>query len=307
MSIPILNLILLAVIYFPLRLLLRWISNIRAAHRSGIPYVIAPVIPYQVFWQTIKPILLPLLHKLPLAVTNPWLRVIDSNFAWADAYGIFQRTPAHGGAGADTFIMAAPQTNYLLTADREVISQITTRRLDFPKPVELYAGIAIYGGNVVTADERGWRRHRRITAPPFGEKNNRVVWVESLFQAGEMVRHWVEGRGAGEAGKAEGEKSGGKGWGVLVGELSHDAMRLSLNVISRAGFDVRCGWPGRESEGGAEGSMSASEVPKGHSMSYVDSLETLLLRLIALFVFPIWVLGEFSSFDFFWYGLTDTC
>jgi hypothetical protein len=297
MNIPIFNLVLLTLLYFPLRLLLRWISNLRAAHRSRIPYVIVPVIPYQVFWQTINPLLLPLLHKLPPALTHPWIRLIDSNFAWIDAYGIFQRPRAQGGAGADTFLMVTPQTNYLLTADREVISQITTRRNDFPKPVELYAGIAIYGGNVVTADERGWRRHRRITAPPFGEKNNRVVWVESLFQAGEMVRYWREGKG--EEGKPAAtaavveEKSEGKGLGVLVGELSHDAMRLSLNVISRAGFDVRCGWPGGESEGDTEGSMSATEVPKGHSMSYVDSLETLLLRLIALFVFPIWVLGEF--------------
>jgi hypothetical protein len=80
---------------------------------------------------------------------------------------------------------------------------------------------------------------------------------------------------------------------------------LSLYVISRAGFDVRCGWPGRESEGDAEGAVSATEVPKGHSMSYVDSLETLLLRMIVLFIFPTWLIGEFLQSQLFFYGLTD--
>jgi hypothetical protein len=301
MYISIFNLVLLALLYYPIRKLYNFILNIRAARASKIPYVIAPVFHFNNLWLSVAGIILPILERLPARLKNPWIQVIAPNFAWEQAYGIFERNRVNGGMSCDTFLVVNPETTFLVTADAAVINQITTRKNDFPKPVDMYDGIKIYGENVVTSEGRDWRRHRRITAPPFGEKNNRVVWQETLFQAGEMVRHWLEGKSNGhleDAVKKQDTIAPGdikeekKSLGSQVAELSHDTMRLSLYVISRAGFDVRCDWPGRESKEVKEGAMSATEVPKGHSLSYVDSLETLLLRMIVLFIFPSWFLSK---------------
>jgi hypothetical protein len=216
------------------------------------------------------------------------MRLIDPEFAWKEGYGIFYDSDI--ALKSDTIILVNPETNILLTADPAAISQITTRRADFQKPIAIYEGIDIYGKNVVTTEGTVWRRHRKNTIPPFGEKNNRVVWKESLFQATQMLQHWRNT--STENGQIQ--PNSAKGWGAQVSSLSHDAMRLSLYVISRAGFDIRCEWPG-QSTSAQEGVRSANEIPEGHQMSYMDSLETLLLSLITLLIAPIWLLGGNSA------------
>ena len=64
------------------------------------------------------------------------------------------------------------------TADADVIAEMVgTRRNDFPKPSHFYRSVNIYGKNVVSSEGALWRQHRRITSPPFTEKNNHLVWV----------------------------------------------------------------------------------------------------------------------------------
>ena len=105
-----------------------------------------------------------------------------------------------------------------------------------------------------------------------------------------MVRHWT----AADATASRDTESGSKkSWGALVSGLGHDTMRLSLYVISRAGFGVRCEWPGAETSSGEGDVMSANEIPKGHSMSYVESLETLLHKMLVLFMFPASWMSKF--------------
>jgi hypothetical protein len=216
------------------------------------------------------------------------MRLIHPEFAWKEGYGIFYDSDI--ALNSDTIIMVNPEQNVLLTADPAAITQITTRRADFQKPIAIYEGINLYGRNVVTTEGAVWRRHRKNTVAPFGEKNNRVVWKESLFQASQMLQHWRNM--SSKNGQVQSKST--EGWGALVSTLSHDAMRLSLYVISRAGFDIRCEWPG-QSTSEKEGARSSNEIPQGHQMSYMDSLETLLLSLITLLIAPLWLLGKKSA------------
>lgn len=71
----------------------------------------------------------------------------------------------------------------LHVADAEAIAQITTRRNDFPKPIGMYSSIDLFGKNVVSTEGAFWRHHRKITSPPFTEKNNHLV----SKQLGRMV------------------------------------------------------------------------------------------------------------------------
>jgi cytochrome P450 len=293
MNLPILNLVLLALLYFPIRLFFRFRANLKAARASGLPYICSPVHVFDTPWIAASQLVLPLLRKIiPARWQGLVLDLMDPEWSWKRGY-----IPFKGGAkgmGTDTFLVVAPTATSLMTADPSVINQITTRRNDFPKPIYLYEGIDIYGKNVVTTEGPVWRRHRKSTIPPFGEKNNRLVWSESIFQAEQMIYHWKVT--SEKTNKSKSEKPS-KSLSSLISELGHDTMRLSLYVISRAGFDVRCDWPESSGDTAKEGVMSSTYVPKGFELSYVNSLESLLHRLIALIMLPTWFL-KYAPFQF---------
>lgn len=66
--------------------------------------------------------------------------------------------------------------------------QVVTRRNDFVKKVDDYAALNIYGLNVVSTEGVNWQRHRKITGPPFNEKNSRFV---SLFLFSIHSQIWI--------------------------------------------------------------------------------------------------------------------
>ncbi|KAK1820087.1 hypothetical protein LTR12_005528 [Friedmanniomyces endolithicus] len=184
------------------------------------------------------------------------------NFLWTKLYTPFR------DIGSDVFLLVAPGANTLYVADPEAISQITTRRNDFPKPIWMYASVDIYGKSVVSTEGANWRHHRKITSPPFTEKNNHLVWQESVHQANSMVASMVS---------ADVERSGS------VWDVAAQAMRLSLHVISKAGFGVRLPWPHEEVE---------TKIPEGHTLSYKDALSSLLENIIVVMLTPTWLLGR---------------
>lgn len=176
--------------------------------------------------------------------------------------------------GADALLIVAPGKNTLHVADPGAILQITTRRNDFPKPIELYGSVDLYGKNVVTTEGSIWRHHRKITAPPFTEKNNHLVWLESLHQGKSMMDSWT------------GKVAEGIQTRTLVTDVASATMRLSLHVVSRAGFGVRLQWPHEELEENGK----AGAVPPGHTMTYKDALSSLLENIIPVMLLPRWFL-----------------
>ena len=155
----------------------------------------------------------------------------------------------------------------LHVADAEAIAQITTRRNDFPKPINFYRSIDLFGKNVVTTEGAYWRHHRKITSPPFTEKNNHLVWLESLHQAQSMMAGWVDEKTHPDSGP--------------IKDVATQAMRLSLHVISRAGFGVRLEWPHEE---------TSHQLPEGHTLTYKEALERLLENIIVVMLNPRWML-----------------
>ena len=111
-----------------------------------------------------------------------------------------------------------------------------------------------------------WRHHRKITSPPFTEKNNHLVWLESLQQAESMMTVWM-GKGSEES--------------APLKDIATKAMQLSLHVISRAGFGVQLKWPHEETE---------TPIPEGHTLTYKDALETLLLNIVPVMLTPRFIL-----------------
>ncbi|KIJ23327.1 hypothetical protein M422DRAFT_276121 [Sphaerobolus stellatus SS14] len=102
-------------------------------------------------------------------------------------YRPFQET------GWDTISLLAlfPKVNAgYVTVDPLTIKEITTYHGRFIKPTEVYTVLNIFGPNLVSTEGHEWKRHRRITAPTFSERNNKFVWDEMMRILDDMFGAW---------------------------------------------------------------------------------------------------------------------
>ena len=247
---------------YALKLYRQFSKNLADAKASGIPYTIVPFFLVNRAYQVSCIFLLPILRRLPKSWTEPWLP-LTLEWGWKRRYEPFARM------GSDTFFTVSPERNVLNVAEASVINQITQRRADFPKALEVYESLRVFGMNVVVTEGADWRHHRKIVSPPFTEKNNHLVWKESLDQAQAMASSWF---------------APGKDRSKTIRTLADDAMRLSLHIISRAGFGVSMTWPGSPDENVAE--KAATHLENGHTMTYTEALGSLLHNLIIVIATP---------------------
>lgn len=172
------------------------------------------------------------------------------------------------------FFSVAPGRISLDVADAQAIAQITTRRADFPKPLELYGATEIFGKNLISVEGATWKIHRKIAQPSFSEKNNRVVWAEALHQGQAMVENWF----------IKGDETSGVTGSIRT--LAQDTMRLSLAVISKAGFGREVLWPFEEERRFGPGGEG---LPEGHEMTYTYSMRMLVKHLLWVLIPPNWL------------------
>jgi cytochrome P450 len=142
-----------------------------------------------------------------------------------------------------------------MVADAAAVENITARRKDFQKSAEMYKPLELFGPNVDTVEGEVWQRHRRITTPPFNERNSGLVWKESLRQAAAMLATWAP-------------KSP-----RIVTSLVDDTMMLALHVLTAAGFG--------KSYPFSKGLQAPSD---GYKMTYRDALRVILANLLTTIV-----------------------
>ncbi|KAJ4375240.1 hypothetical protein N0V83_002326 [Neocucurbitaria cava] len=246
--------------------------NIALAKSSGLPYVVVPWNVFSIFWLSSHALWTPLLKKfLPTSLQGLWLELLHPEWGYRSGHKPFAQI------GKDVFLVVSPTRIHGFVADAEAVTQITTRRNDFPKPLEMYGALDIYGKNLVSTEGADWRMHRKLAAPSFGEKNNELVFTESLHHAQSLLRLWTGPDGHGNQ---------------TVIDPSAGAMNFALFVISSAGFDVRVVWPHEEgdqaSQRKSEGTSMfvGSEVPAGHQMTYREALSELLHNIMWTQVLP---------------------
>ena len=254
--------LLVAAALYAIKLYRQFRKHLADAQASGIPYQIVPFFLVNRLFQVSCIFLLPIFRKLPKSWTESWLPLVVE-WGWARRYEPFARI------GSDTFLTVSPERNVLYTAEASVIHQITNRRNDFPKALEVYKSLLVFGTNVVTTEGAEWRHHRKIVSPPFTEKNNHLVWEETLAQAQAMIDGWFG---------TDKERS------KTVRTAADDAMRLSLHIISKAGFGVSMAWPGLPDESGQE--TRAANLEHGHTMTYTDALGILLHNMVPVILIP---------------------
>jgi hypothetical protein len=119
-----------------------------------------------------------------------------------------------------------------------------------------------------------------VISPGLNEKNNALVFQESVAQTRGMLKKWTGPDGRGN---------------FTLTEVPTDSMRVTLHIISKVGFGVGLSWPGEErSQEGEKSTIDygSSEVPEGFTMTFEDSLVTLLDTLFWLLIFPGWLLSK---------------
>lgn len=228
---------------------------------------------YHPFWMLTHKLWLPLLRRLPANWTDNWIDFMTPDWAWEKGYSPFARN-------GDTFCTAAPGGILVWTVDADAVTQICARRDAFPKPLESYEILNIFGKNLLSTEGHTWKAHRKITSPSFNEKNNVLVFEEAVNQSQQMLKHWTgpEGRG-----------------NITLDTVATDTLRTTLHIISRVGFGVSLLWPGEEPKNKEE-AISSEELVDGHTMSFARALGTLLERLLLVVLIPTWLLSKNPAF-----------
>jgi cytochrome P450 len=183
--------------------------------------------------------------------------VIDPQWEWHNSRAPYERL------GVDTFLTVAPTRIICWTASPGAISQISTRWSDFPKPIDIYAVLNIYGRNVISTEGDVWRRHRKVSAPSFSKKISSLVWNETVHQVSSMLQSWKVNRGSKQFAEIE--------------DISIFLYQLSLHVISKAGFDR---------------SSSDELAMNGHTMSLYEAMHMLIEKLYYIILIPKFLLRK---------------
>lgn len=259
----------------------------RYAAASPLPYVVVYTKRDSVIFWLLSPWLAPIIESLPFGLGH-WVRFIKKDYSWASK-GILQREEL----GSDLYFLAQPGGLHLIVSDADVICDVVHRWKDFPKPVHQYRELRIYGDNVVTAEGSTWQRHRKITSPPFNERNSSLVFEETLRHGRAMLASFTTSAN-GETPKA--------GQEPIVEDLIRWMMTVTLNVLCGAAFSLRIAWPTHSVEV-PENQLSSSKIktisPNQEStaqkLSFQQCVDIISYHLHLIIIFPDWFLRHAPS------------
>jgi cytochrome P450 len=161
----------------------------------------------------------------------------------------------------DVFFTVGPDAITMRVANEQFIHEIIERKADFGKPIHQYKILDVFGRNVVTVEGQEWKKHRKITAPQFSEKNNALVFDVTKKSIVELMGIWRE-----------------NGFDKKV-DVLHDMFQLAMHVISGAAFGVQLKF--REDK---------STLRKGHKLTFKEALQGLNHFLPVYITLPAWLI-----------------
>ncbi|KAF4621313.1 hypothetical protein D9613_000776 [Agrocybe pediades] len=176
---------------------------------------------------------------LPTFVFGRWRGISPgTNHFFEDKHSTF------GEWDMNTVISALPSPLVTLTiADADTIKEITSSRARFPKPVYQYEVLSFFGRNIVASEGEEWKKYRKISAPAFSDRNNKLVWEETVRIMDSLFADLWKDKDV-----------------ISLDHCVEITLPIALFVIGVAGFGRRISW--RDDE----------VVPAGHTMSFKESL-----------------------------------
>lgn len=220
-------------------------KHYRLAKKTGLPILISPFPPLHAIWPIGGDRIVSFFKSLPFGLGSFVYYSKFDTFV-EERYSRFQQL-------GDAYIIVSPLDNSLVIADPDSIEDVQARWKDFVKPPRMYVPLEIFGPNVDTVNGADWQRHRRLTAPPFNERNSDLVWRESLNQAKSMISSWAK---RGETG---------------VTGTDDDTALLALHVLTGAGFGQSFSFD-----------TGLTKLTGNHRMNYRDALRAILANVMSL-------------------------
>ncbi|KAF8688416.1 cytochrome P450, partial [Rhizoctonia solani] len=172
-----------------------------------------------------------------------------------------------------------PTTSAYFVSDAEALKQILASRGAFQKHNDDYQFLTIFGRNLIVSEGEEWRRQRKIVAPVFSDKNNRLVQVSAKGFVDQMTSTWsrdqptriqdIDGQVTMQVSTTQSSPG--------ISKPTVD--QITLCVISKAGF-------GQDIEWGNDG-----EAPEGHKFTFKQALFTVSKNLPLIIVVPKWMFG----------------
>jgi cytochrome P450 len=238
----------------------RWTSNYIAARKIGLPILLSPF-----SWQEPLYMLLgshlSFLRHLPFGL-GAWTQYSLLGWPLHSSYHLHHKL-------GPAFTIVSPAKNEITVADPVAAEELLSKYKVWTKPSELYEIFNVFGKNVNSVNGEDWQRHRKITGTTFKESNYRIVWDESVKQAGQMCKVWE---------KAE---------EITLRRVIDDFALLAMHVLAMGGFGKEYDFDG----------TGLDEVEAGHQISYGTAMKTILLNVMSVVLFsglkaPSWLLPK---------------
>jgi cytochrome P450 len=223
--------------------------NKAIAAKIGFPILVKWISPVNPFWMITGSSIVIMCRKLHLGTAN-FRRMYF--FGWEGN----ERSRIHEEIG-NVFTLVTPAGNWLCVSDAEAIDDVVRRPKEFRRNMEQMAVLNVYGKNLSTTDDEEWQKHRKVTAIAFTERNNELVWHESIVQSKAMLGYWMEHQ--------------------PVMTIAADTKVFTLNVLAAAIFNRNYPFEGAEKK--------AATIGKDDRYQYRDSLSTILSSIVQIFVF----------------------
>ncbi|KAL4940224.1 hypothetical protein BDV06DRAFT_224278 [Aspergillus oleicola] len=266
---------------YTLNNLLSLLHNRSLARKIKLPYIIFPFFEANLFYLALWD------SRWFSFIVNNWLPqaladlINDSVFR--ARWDVKDRMAKEYGG---VFLYVTPGGISCNVSDADVVEQVCRARTSFVKPVKHLEAFDMYGSSIFTTEGSQWAQHHRSTAPAFNDKNNALVWTESIRQAREMAQYWSKYYSTDSSFKSS----------FVLPDTREDILKFSLNVICSAGFGVKLPFKsaseGRSDD--AEDLFRDAGIPaRGYRFTFRGVMEYMNRSMISVFVangvLPKWI------------------
>ncbi|KAF5380528.1 hypothetical protein D9615_004515 [Tricholomella constricta] len=167
------------------------------------------------------------------------------------------------GCDIHSAVSAWPKTTTsLLLADAVAIKEVSSSRSRFPKPVHHYAVLSFFGRNIVASEGEEWKKYRKISAPAFSDRNNKMVWDETVKIMDSLFKDVWGGQEV-----------------IIVDHCVDLTLPIALFVIGAAGFGRKISWKDDDT------------LPAGHQMTFKGALHIVTTDIFIKLIVPDRALG----------------
>ncbi|KAK1218093.1 hypothetical protein PQX77_019252 [Marasmius sp. AFHP31] len=159
-----------------------------------------------------------------------------------------------------------PNEIMIEVANAAAIREITSSRARFPKPVDDYKILQVFGSNIVASEGELWKKYRKIVSPAFNDRNNKLVWDETVRIVLDLFDNvWMNKD-------------------VEVDHVTDVTLPIALFVIGVAGFGRRISW------------KDDTILPSGHKLTFKEALSTVSKNVFIKLLCPDALLSATERF-----------